>query len=202
MHWMSTNPKNYLNALALAPPMRVGGKVLGITIIAATILLLIFTVRYTQSLQEQRNASVQQLTSLPQYAECKYDASTCPQAERTVVLPDLTGVLLAFLGIVLGVYLIRNDGVQRGMLEELQSRKAMLEENERWNLVMSVLTADERKIMQAVREQPGITQATLRLRTDMSKAKLSSLLKELESRSLITRTSKGRTNGVHLKRDI
>ncbi|MAH03202.1 transcriptional regulator, partial [Candidatus Pacearchaeota archaeon] len=45
----------------------------------------------------------------------------------------------------------------------------------------------------------GITQNILRLRTDMSKAKLSYVLQELEKRNLIKRVKKGKTLEVFLK---
>lgn len=182
--------------------MKVGGKILGFTVVIATILLVIFTLRYTQSLEEQRNATVQQLMSMPQYAECKYDQTTCPQAEQTIVMPDITGLLLAFLGIILGVYLIRSDSLQRGIVQQLEERKAGIAQEERKDIIMSILTKDEQTVVRSVMEQPGITQATLNLRTDFSKAKLSSLIKELEERNVLTRKQKGRTKTVHLKREL
>ena len=53
--------------------------------------------------------------------------------------------------------------------------------------------------MKAIKEQDGITQNTLRLRVDMSKAKLSYVLQELEKRNLIKRIQKGKTLAIYLK---
>ena len=53
--------------------------------------------------------------------------------------------------------------------------------------------------MQIVKEQDGITQNTLKLRANMSKAKLSYILQELERRGLVKRIRKGKTLEVHLK---
>ena len=50
-----------------------------------------------------------------------------------------------------------------------------------------------------VREQEGITQNTLRLRLNMSKAKLSYVLQELEKRNLIKRIKKGKTLAIYLR---
>ena len=50
-----------------------------------------------------------------------------------------------------------------------------------------------------IKEQDGITQNTLKLRANMSKAKLSYILQELERRGLVTRVRKGKTLEVHLK---
>ena len=178
------------------------GKAIGIGIIALTVILIVLGVIHNQNLEKERAQAIAQLVSMPQYESCKYDASTCPQAEDNVAFPQSTAVGLAILGVLVGLYLVRSDMTQRHILKELGGKREQLSKDERRELVLSVLTPDERKIITAVREQPGITQATLRLRTDMSKAKLSLLLKELEGRELIAKTGDGKTNTVHLKREL
>jgi uncharacterized membrane protein len=64
---------------------------------------------------------------------------------------------------------------------------------------MKALDPFEQKVIEAIREQNGITQNTLRLRTNMSKSKLSIVLKELERRELIKRVGKGKTLSVFLR---
>ncbi len=64
--------------------------------------------------------------------------------------------------------------------------------------VMRVLTDDERKIIEAVQKEPGVTQSTLRFKTDFSKAKLSELLTGLERRNLVKKQLDGKTNKVFL----
>ena len=54
-------------------------------------------------------------------------------------------------------------------------------------------------MIEAIREQDGITQNTLRLRVNMSKAKLSYVLQELEKRGLIKRIEKGKTLAIYLR---
>ena len=61
------------------------------------------------------------------------------------------------------------------------------------------LDPHEKKVMKSIKEHEGITQSTLRLRTDMSKAKLSYVLQELEKRNLIKRIKKGKTLQVFLR---
>ena len=67
---------------------------------------------------------------------------------------------------------------------------------------MSALNDNEKKVMSIVREQDGIQQSTLRIRTDFSKAKLSAILTDLEKRSLIKKVEKGKKNLIFLKQDF
>jgi uncharacterized membrane protein len=182
--------------------MKIGGRVIGVVVIIITALLIVASISYSRHLEQQRTQAIAQLVSTPDYANCKYDAATCPQAQGNVVLPDATGIGLVLFGILLGLYLIRSDSTQRKILAELETKRSQLSKDEKKELLFSVLTVDERKIIAAVIEQPGISQATLRLRTDMSKAKLSMLLKALEERELIVKTEDGKTNTVHLKREL
>ena len=66
-------------------------------------------------------------------------------------------------------------------------------------MLFKALDPFEQRVIKTVREQPGITQNTLRLRANMSKAKLSYVLQELEKRGLIKRIKKGKTLSIHLK---
>ena len=53
--------------------------------------------------------------------------------------------------------------------------------------------------LKKTKEQEGITQNTLRFKVDMSKAKLSYVLQDLEKRGLIKRVKKGKTFEVYTK---
>ena len=182
--------------------MRNGGTIVGIIIIVVSLFLVIASIQYNQHLEQERTQAVAQLISMPEYQNCKYDVSTCPQANGNVAIPEASSIGLIILGILLGIYLIRSDMTQRKILSELSEKRQTLGKEERKALVMSILTIDEQRIVTAVIEQPGISQATLRLRTDMSKAKLSTTLKDLEERGLITKIEDGKTNSVHMKRDL
>ena len=57
---------------------------------------------------------------------------------------------------------------------------------------------NERKVLKAIKEQEGITQSTLKFRTDLSKAKVSQILTDFEKKHLIKRESKGKTYSVYL----
>jgi len=60
----------------------------------------------------------------------------------------------------------------------------------------------EKEVITAVREQEGITQNTLRLRVDMSKAKLSQVLGNLEKKGLIKREKERKTFAVYLREKL
>jgi uncharacterized membrane protein len=176
-----------------------GGLVLGILLVVGTVGGLLLAMNYNQQLALEREQAIAQLVSMPEYANCRYDASTCPQAEDTAVLPDISAIGIAILGLAVGAYLIRHDQTNRKILEELVTKREQIASDEKRSLVLSVLTPDERKVVEAVRAQPGISQATLCLRTDMSKAKLSMMLKGLEERGIVARTENGKTNTVDMK---
>ena len=53
-------------------------------------------------------------------------------------------------------------------------------------------------VIKAIKENEGITQSTLRFKTNFSKATLSQHLKKLEERKFISRTPKGKTKQVFL----
>ena len=121
----------------------------------------------------------------------------CPLEEGGVLcaahqaLPYQTafGLIAAGLISVVGLILIIQDKqVVQEKKEEAQSSADAA--------VMKVLTDDEKKIMEAVQKEQGITQSTLRFKTDFSQAKLSELLTSLERRNLIKKQLDGKTNKV------
>lgn len=114
----------------------------------------------------------------------------CVQIEKSI---SITNIGFGFFGFMfgLGFYILLFDKD-----DKLAKR---LDEDERFGIVLKALDDYEKKVLKAVREQDGITQSTLRLRTNMSKAKLSYVLKELEKRNLIKRSPKGKTLEVFLR---
>ena len=61
------------------------------------------------------------------------------------------------------------------------------------------LNEEEKKVIIAVKDQDGITQQTLRLRTGLHKSKLSIVISDLQAKKLIEKVPKGKTNQIFLK---
>ena len=71
-------------------------------------------------------------------------------------------------------------------------------ENNKFSLLLRPLDDSQKKVLMAIKEQEGITQSTLRFRTDLSKSKVSQILTDFEKKNLIERKAKGKTYSVFL----
>ncbi len=110
------------------------------------------------------------------------------------------GIIFAFFSLAL--YLIIFSKSESFWLKKLEQQRQSLTEEEKWSIIKLMLDEHEFKVIKAIKEQPGITQFTLRLRTDLSKSKLSEILSRFEKRGLITREAKGKTLAVYIKSTI
>ena len=112
-----------------------------------------------------------------------------------------TNIGFGFFGFMfgLGFYLLFFNKTEAMILKKLEEEKNKKTNDEKFKIILKALDPFERKVIEAVKEQNGITQNTLRLRVNMSKAKLSYVLQELEKRNLIKRVKKGKTLEVWLK---
>lgn len=177
------------------------GVSVGIIVLILVVILGFSTYLYTENLNAQRNIKIASLLATPEYQHCLYDESTCPQIE-SFQLPNYAPWIILLIVALLGVYLVRGDFLQQQILKELQKAEKKDSEKNNLKLLLSILKPDEKKTLLAIKEQPGITQNTLRLRTDFSKAKLSMLLKELENRNLIKKELDKKTNKLYLTRNL
>ena len=121
--------------------------------------------------------------------------------EKVQDLLTITNIGFGFFGFMfaLGFYILFFSKSEEMILKRLEEHKNERSKEEKFDIILKALDTYERKVLRAIKGQDGISQNTLRLRTDMSKAKLSYVLQELEKRNLIKRTPKGRTLKVHLK---
>lgn len=122
----------------------------------------------------------------------------CPMEKQTP-WQMYFGIILASALAALGIYLVYFEKSQKAIISTLEKQKQEQTSEENFSILLKGLNDDEKKIIKAVREQEGITQQTLSLRTDIHKSKLSILLDGLEKKSLIKRKEKGKTKQVFLK---
>ncbi len=117
---------------------------------------------------------------------------------------SLTNFGFGFFGFILalGVYLLVFAKGEQAILSILKKEKEVLSTNEKFAILLMGLDDFEKKVMEEIRKQEGITQNTLKLRVDMSKAKLSQVLTELEKKKLIARHPQKKTLAIFSRLDF
>lgn len=168
---------------------------LGIILVVAGVLLLAASLAYYL----QEGSVIQKIIN--QTGSCYLDDGTCLHEERSFTPYVIMWVVSAIL-LALGAFLVFFDKSQKEIISVLQKQKHIQKEEEKFSILMKGLDADEQKVIKAVKEQDGITQSTLRLRTDMHKSRLSLVLGNLEKKGLIKRVEKGKTKKVFLKVNV
>ncbi len=161
-------------------------KKLGTLLIIISVITLILFLSYNSQISKQSN----EIGCFPN--------QNCETLEKTLSLSHISMGVFSFL-FALGFYLLFFDKTEKAIMERLEKDKNEKVDNDKFEILLKALDEYEQKVIKAIREQDGITQATLRIRTDMSKSKLSIVLKELERRGLIKRIEKGKTLSIFLK---
>ncbi len=126
----------------------------------------------------------------------------CQQINSLLGLSHIAVGFLSFI-FALGFYLLFFNKNQKEITnkyqEELENNNLKIkEENNKFSFLLRPLDENERKVLIAIKEQNGITQSTLKYRADLSKAKISQILKDFEKKNIITRKEKGKTYSVYL----
>ncbi|MEK6948037.1 MAG: hypothetical protein AABX19_02225 [Nanoarchaeota archaeon] len=116
----------------------------------------------------------------------------------------ITNIFIAIISclLTLGVYMIFFSKGEEILIKKLDENNKKLSDDEKFGILFKALTKDEQDIIKIVKNEEGITQSTLRIRTDMSKAKLSFVLSDLEKKKLIIKELYGKTNKIFLKQSI
>lgn len=121
-------------------------------------------------------------------------------------IPVYVGVAIVFLTMALGIYLLVFDksqkyaeNIQQELVSTLKETKKKQDADEKFEFLLKALNEDEKKVMSSIKEQDGIEQSTLRIRTGLSKTKLSVVLTELEKKNLIKKVPEGKKNKIYLK---
>ncbi len=177
-------------------------RTLGKVLVGISLIILIVLIIYNIQVNSLVNELMKQSGGI-----CITEEGKCIHEQN--VWPSYIGMALFVFVLALGIYLLFFDKSQKmvektheNIVQRLEETKKEQLEEERFGILLKGLNEDEKRIIKIVREQDGITQATLRIRTDFSKSKLSSLLKDLEKKKLVKRVVKGKTNQVFLKEKI
>jgi len=168
-------------------------KTLGLMLIVACIVFGIIIFRYESQLSQNEEASCS-CTEMEQ-------GGFCPHEQGTSVQTYLGFGLVAAI-FALGMYLIFFEKSQKEIVSALGKEKQLKSQAERFSILLMGLGPEEQKVIKAVKEQDGISQSTLRLRTDLHKSKLSIVLDGLEKKGLVKRMIKGKTKQVFLKVEL
>lgn len=126
-----------------------------------------------------------------------YPTNECQRVESLVGLSHIAVGLISFIG-ALGIYLLFFSTSEEAILKRLEEEKGMKIEQDKFELILKAMDDNEKKVLKAIKEQEGITQSTLKYRTDLSKAKVSQILTGFEKKRLIKREEKGKTYAVYL----
>jgi|SRR3989344_296561 len=125
----------------------------------------------------------------------------CKHIESSLSMTHFAFGIIGFI-LALGFYLIFFSKSEEILIKRLEDIKQDKTIEDKFNILVKALDPFEQKILKAVKEQEGITQNTLRLRTDLSKAKVSYVVNDLEKKGLIKRDKKGKTFAIFLKEAI
>ena len=126
-----------------------------------------------------------------------YSTNECQRVESLLGLSHVAVGLISFIG-ALGIYLLFFSTSEEAILKRLEEEKNMKIEEDKFELMLKAMDDNEKKVLKAIKEQSGITQSTLKYRTDLSKAKVSQILTDFEKKHLIKREEKGKTYAVYL----
>lgn len=126
-----------------------------------------------------------------------YPTSECQRVSSLLGLSHVAVGLISFIG-ALGIYLLFFSTSEEAILKRLEEEKNMKIEENKFDLVLKAMDENERKVLKAIKEQEGITQSTLKFRTDLSKAKVSQILTDFEKKHLVKREAKGKTYAVYI----
>ena len=126
-----------------------------------------------------------------------YPTNECQRVESLTSLSHIAVGLISFIG-ALGIYLLFFSTSEEAILKRLEEEKNMKIDQDKFELILKAMDENEKKVLKAIKEQEGITQSTLKYRTDLSKAKVSQILTDFEKKHLVKREASGKTYAVYL----
>lgn len=164
-------------------------KKIGGILLACSILLLIIFIIIIQTLKTEA-----------QELGCFADKG-CVTIENSLTVVHFAFGVFGFL-FALAFYLIFFHKGEDAIVQRLEADSTKTLKQQAFDIFLKGLRDDEKIVVKAIHEQQGITQNTLRLRTNFSKAKLSLVITELERRNIIRREQKQKTFAVYLTNEL
>jgi DNA-binding MarR family transcriptional regulator len=175
-------------------------KTIGILILIAGVFLLSFTF-FTKDNEDRYIENI-----IKETGSCFLSDGTCLHDDRNLIYYFL-GSGLSIALIVFGFYVSFIDKTQDKLRKhQIEVSNALLDskkndlKKEQIDAFLSAFSEDEKKILKIIIEEDGITQSTLRYKTDYSKTALSLFLKNLEERNIISRIPHKKTNKLFMKK--
>jgi len=126
---------------------------------------------------------------------------TPTQACQSVVQSiNITHFIFGILAgsLAFGVYMILFYKCDDKLMQRLEDEKNKKLSNDKFSILLKGLDKYEQIVINAIREHNGITQSTLRIRTKLSKAKLSRVIQQLEEKNLVSKSKSKKTNEISL----
>ena len=151
-------------------------KVLIILLIGIIFYFVIFSILKPLFIREQ-TSMINMMSQMMGYDVMNFSNNS----SATMNLISLIGAITVAL--VISFYLFKHDA-----------------KDEEYTIIRKALSEDEKKILDEIKKAGEITQDSLRFRLNWSKAKVSTILTNLDKRNLIQRERIGKTYKVYLQR--
>lgn len=128
---------------------------------------------------------------------CVPESQDCLSIESSLSITHLAvGVITGLMS--LGFYLIFFSRGEEAILRRLEEEKKRKLGEEKFGILLRGFDENEQAVLKTIKDQPGIEQNTLKLKTGLSKAKISQILNDFEKKRLIRRVAKNKTYSVYL----
>jgi len=124
--------------------------------------------------------------------------------QQIVTSANIGHLIVGFISslISLGVYLLIFARGEETVLKRLEEAKDVKLGEEKFSVFLSALDEGEKKVINLIKAEPGISQHMIKLKTGFSKSKISILMKRLEEKNIIKREEAGKTLKTYLTAPI
>lgn len=175
-------------------------KILGISLIILAIAFLATTVVFKIQIDK-----VTALLMAESGGSCIQDGKCIHQQSD---IPVYSGIILSFITLCLGIYLTvfarsqeNTEQLQKEIVDTIKETKKQQNTEEKFEFLFKALSADEKLVLEEIKKSGEITQDSLRLRLNWSKAKMSTILTNLDKTGLIQKERTGKTYKVYLQKN-